>query len=62
MSNLKIDHIAPGFRLKDKDEKTHSLDEFKNDFVIIYFYPKDNTPGCTTESLMFDRDLEKYKE
>jgi peroxiredoxin Q/BCP len=38
---------APGFTLLDKDEKPVSLSDFLGKKVVVYFYPKDNTPGCT---------------
>ncbi|MGZ8444786.1 MAG: peroxiredoxin [Candidatus Binatia bacterium] len=47
---------APAFSLEGNDGKTHSLDDYKGKTVVIYFYPKDNTPGCTTEACGF-RDL-----
>ncbi len=42
--------IAPDFSLPDQDGKTHTLHEHRGQWVLIYFYPKDNTPGCTTEA------------
>ena len=47
---------APAFTLKGSDGKNHSLSDYNNKNIIIYFYPKDNTPGCTKESCGF-RDL-----
>ena len=47
---------APAFSLEGNDGKTHSLDNYKGKTVVIYFYPKDNTPGCTKEACGF-RDL-----
>lgn len=41
---------APDFTLKDQDGKDVSLSQFKGKTVILYFYPKDNTPGCTKEA------------
>ena len=46
-------NAAPTFSLKDQDGKTHSLADFKGKWVVIYFYPKDDTPGCTTEACQF---------
>lgn len=48
--NLKI---APDFTLIDQDGKPHSLSEYRGKWVILYFYPKDDTPGCTTEACKF---------
>ena len=50
---LKIGDKAPQFTLKDAYEKEISLSDFKGKRVIIYFYPKDNTPGCTKEACNF---------
>ena len=50
---LKKDDKAPEFSLKDKDGKIHSLRDIKSDFIVVYFYPKDNTPGCTIEAKEF---------
>ena len=52
---------AIDFSLTDKDGKKHSLTEIKSDYIVLYFYPKDNTPGCTLEANSFNRDLEKFK-
>ena len=50
---LKIGDTAPDFCLPDKDNKEVCLKDFKNKYIIVYFYPKDNTPGCTTEAIGF---------
>lgn len=50
---LKIGKEAPKFCLRDKDNKEVCLKDFKDKYVILYFYPKDNTPGCTTEAIGF---------
>src|SRR5262245_23224240 len=49
---------APAFSLKDADGKTVALKDFKGKNVVVYFYPKDDTPGCTKEACGF-RDLWK---
>lgn len=50
---LKVGNDAPEFNLPDKDNKEVSLKHFKGKYIILYFYPKDNTPGCTTEAIGF---------
>ena len=50
MTNLKIGDTAPNFSGVDENGKELSLDSFKGKKLILYFYPKDMTPGCTTES------------
>lgn len=47
---------APDFSLPDQDGVTHSLKDYENKWVLIYFYPKDDTPGCTKEACGF-RDV-----
>lgn len=47
---------APDFTLADQNGDLHSLSQYKGRYVLIYFYPKDNTPGCTTEACTI-RDL-----
>ncbi len=44
---------APGFALMDQDDNEVTLDSFKGNWVVLYFYPRDNTPGCTTEACDF---------
>ena len=55
MANLE-GKKAPAFTLQGNDGKTHSLEDYKGKTVVLYFYPKDDTPGCTKESCGF-RDL-----
>jgi len=50
MTNLKTGDKAPDFKGVDQNEKEVSLSDFKGKKVILYFYPKDNTPGCTAEA------------
>lgn len=47
---LKVGRKAPLFTLLDQDAKSQSLKEYKGQWVLLYFYPKDDTPGCTTEA------------
>lgn len=49
---------APSFSLSDSEGKVHSLSDYKGKWLIIYFYPRDNTPGCTKEACSF-RDTVK---
>lgn len=50
---LKVGIEAPRFCLPDKDNKEVCLEDFVGKYIILYFYPKDNTPGCTTEAIGF---------
>lgn len=44
---------APSFSLEDQNGSTHTLEQYKGKKVLLYFYPKDDTPGCTTEACSF---------
>lgn len=50
---LQTGNIAPEFTLTDKDGKSVSLSDFRGKKVVLYFYPKDNTPGCTRQACAF---------
>ncbi len=50
---LTIGQKAPTFSLLDQHEKTHNLSDYLGKKVLLYFYPKDDTPGCTTEACSF---------
>ena len=52
---------APAFTLKDQDGKTHKLADYAGRPLVLYFYPKDDTPGCTTETCAFQANLPKFK-
>lgn len=52
---------APDFKLQDDQGKEVSLKDFKGKNVVLYFYPKDDTPGCTTEACGFRDDQKKFK-
>ena len=59
---LTVGDMAPEFCLPDKDNKTVCLKDFKGKYVIVYFYPKDNTPGCTTEAIGFTGILPEFQK
>lgn len=52
---------APDFTLQSQEGKTVSLKDFRGEWVVLYFYPKDMTQGCTIEAHNFQRDLDQYK-
>jgi len=51
--SVKVGDSAPDFRVKDDTGKVRTLAEFRGKKVVLYFYPKDNTPGCTKEACSF---------
>ena len=52
---------APAFALKDQHGNAHRLADYSGQHVVLYFYPKDDTPGCTKESCDFQASLPAYK-
>lgn len=53
---------APDFTLEDKDGNNVSLSDFAGKKVVLYFYPKDNTPGCTRQACAFAQSFDKFRE
>jgi peroxiredoxin Q/BCP len=51
--------LAPEFSLPDQNDKLRSLSEWRGKWVVLYFYPKDDTPGCTEEACTFRDDLQQ---
>jgi thioredoxin-dependent peroxiredoxin len=61
VSLLEVGTQAPEFTTTDQDGKTHALSDFQGKKVILYFYPKDNTSGCTTEACAFRDNFAKFR-
>jgi len=61
-NELKVGDVAPDFDLIDQYKKTHKLADYSGKWVVLYFYPKDDTPGCTTEACNFRDDIFKIHE
>jgi peroxiredoxin Q/BCP len=60
-SNVEIGQAAPTFRLPDQDGVEVSLESLRGSWVVLYFYPKDDTPGCTTEACEFTEGIESFR-
>ena len=58
---ISVGEKAPDFNLLDQNNQTVSLDSFHGQHVLLYFYPKDDTPGCTTEACNFRDDYSNYQ-
>lgn len=58
---LAVGTIAPAFTVKDTNGNTVSLSDFAGKTVVLYFYPKDDTPGCTKEACSFRDATDEYK-
>ena len=56
-----VGQVAPGFTLPSQDGSQISLDSFKGKWVVLYFYPKDMTTGCTIEAHNFQRDQAQFE-
>jgi len=54
--------IAPGFTLADQEGNTHSLSDYKGKWILLYFYPKDDTPGCTIEACTIRDQFANFKD
>ena len=52
---------APGFRLQDQNGEWHDLEDYQGTWLAVYFYPKDQTPGCTTEACNFKDNIFAFK-
>jgi len=61
MALIDVGKKAPAFTLKDQDSKPHKLSDYAGRPVVLYFYPKDDTPGCTKETCEFRDNLPKFK-
>jgi peroxiredoxin Q/BCP len=62
MSLIEPGRKAPAFTLKDQTGKTHTLADYAGQPVVLYFYPKDDTPGCTQETCDFRDQLPKFSK
>jgi len=59
---LEVGTKAPDFTLKDKDGKDVSMSDFRGQKVVLYFYPRDNTPGCTRQACAFAQNYDAFEE
>ena len=56
-NTVQVGQMAPNFTLPSQENKPISLSDYKGKWVVLYFYPKDQTSGCTIEAHNFQRDL-----
>ena len=59
---LEIGTLAPDFELPDQNGEVHTLSQYKGQKVVLYFYPKDNTPGCTKQACSFGELFPQFRE
>lgn len=62
MSQVSLGQVVPDFEVPSTGDKTFRLSEFKGKNVLIYFYPKDSTPGCTTEGQNFRDNIDFFND
>ena len=55
---LEVGQVAPDFVLNDQNNHEHNLKDYHGEWIVLYFYPKDDTPGCTTEACEFRDNIE----
>ena len=58
----KVGENAPAFKLQDQGGKWHSLSDYRGQWVALYFYPKDDTPGCTTQACSFRDNVFAFRK
>ncbi len=59
-ADVQLGSSAPEFRLQDQDGKWHQLKDYRGKWVVLYFYAKDQTPGCTTEAREFRDNIDAF--
>ena len=59
---VAVGDTAPEFELSDQDGQLHSLEDYRDQWVVLYFYPKDETPGCTTEACEFRDNIFAFRK
>lgn len=58
---LQINDLAPNFSAPDQDNQIHQLSDYKGKYLVLYFYPKDDTPGCTKEACSMRDNIQELK-
>ena len=61
-AGVAIGAPAPEFELPDQDGQLHSLEDYRDQWVVLYFYPKDETPGCTTQACEFRDNIFAFRK
>ena len=60
--HVAVGATAPEFELPDQEGQLHSLEDYREQWVVLYFYPKDETPGCTTEACEFRDNIFAFRD
>ena len=61
-ADVTVGEPAPDFELADQHGQLHSLEDYRDRWVVLYFYPKDDTPGCTTEACEFRDNIFAFRD
>lgn len=61
LAQIEVGNPAPDFELYDQDNRLHNLEKYSGTWLVLYFYPKDDTPGCTIEARRFRDDLSEIR-
>ena len=62
MENINLNDKVPNFKLEGTNNLSFNLSSFLGKYIVIYFYPKDSTPGCTNEGIDFTENISKFKK
>ena len=62
LANPEMGEIAPGFHLQDQNNQWHELEDYRGKWLVLYFYPKADTPGCTTEACEFRDNIFAFED
>ena len=62
MAEITVGEAAPSFRLQDQKGAWHSLEQYSGKWIVLYFYPKDDTPGCTKEACAFRDNIFAFED
>ena len=62
LANPEMGEIAPDFHLQDQNNQWHELEDYRGKWLVLYFYPKADTPGCTTEACEFRDNIFAFED
>jgi peroxiredoxin Q/BCP len=60
MSKPNINEVAPDFTLKNQNSESRTLSDYRGQYVVLYFYPKDDTPGCTIQACSYRDNMDEF--
>jgi peroxiredoxin Q/BCP len=62
MSKPTINELAPDFTLKNQNSESRTLSDYRGQYVVLYFYPKDDTPGCTIQACSYRDNMDEFTQ